>query len=299
VRVPVTGGPAGVGSLQALLVAEPGAMTGRPVVVCCFPGGGMNHRYFALGGSYDMADHLAAAGLVVLAFDHPGLGGSDVPDDPWTLVPDTVADLDVAGVRAALAGLAAGDLVDGLAPVPDPLVLGVGHSMGAMLVVHQQARHGIYAGLGLFGHSGRGLPEVLVPEEVADGDLVALARARFREPLPVGETAASEMLVGPSLPPLAADALAAARAAMLTCCGLASMIPGSHAHELATVDVPVFAGIAEHDIAGPPHEVPTYLTGTSDLTLHVLEGAFHNSNVAPRRRAQWDRFVTWARTVPR
>jgi hypothetical protein len=270
-------------------VVAPASMPERPVVLCWFPGGGMSSRYFDLDPPYDMAGHLAALGFVNLLVDHPAVGGGAVPDDPWTLTPEAVADADAEAVRQAL------DELD----LDDPLVIGGGHSMGAMLVVHQQARHRLYDGLALLGHSGRGLPEVLTPDELAGTEsVVELARKRFGQPLPQGETAGSEMLVGPSLPAAAAAALDAARAPLLVVCGLAAMLPGSHADELASVDVPVFLGIAEHDITGPPHEAPSHLTGTTDVTLHVVRGGFHNSNVADRRVELWDRLALWARTVP-
>lgn len=270
-------------------VVAPATVPERPIVLCLFPGGGMSSRYFDLDPPYDMAGHLARLGFVNVLVDHPAVGQGAIPADPWTLTPEAVADAGAAAVRAALAEL----------DLDDPVVVGGGHSMGAMIVVHQQARHRLYDGLALLGHSGRGLPEVLTPDELAATEpMVDLARTRFGRPLPQGETAASELLVGPSLPAAAAAALDAARAPLLAICGLAAMIPGSHASELAAIDVPVFLGIAEHDITGPPHQAPSYLTGTTDVTLHVVRGAFHNSNVADRRGELWDRLALWARTVP-
>jgi pimeloyl-ACP methyl ester carboxylesterase len=253
----------------------------------------MNLRYFTLDGEYDMADHLAAAGLVVVAIDHPGVGDSDVPDDPWALTAEAVSDIDAAGVSAVVT------MVSERFSLRDPIIVGAGHSMGAMLTVFVQARHRLYDGLALFGYSGRGLPEVLSPDEIAyRSDIVSLAKERFGLPLPIGETAGSEMLLGPAAAEDAVAALTHAISPLLVCCGLLSMIPKSHIEELAAIDVPVFNGVGEHDITGPPHEVPTYFTSSNDVTLHVLRGAFHNSNAAPNRREQWDRFIVWANTVP-
>jgi alpha-beta hydrolase superfamily lysophospholipase len=311
--------PPGVATLAARVVVDRAAVADRdqagerPVVVCCFPGGGMSARYFELAG-HDMAGHLAAAGFVVVMIDHPAVGGSDTPDDPWTLVPETVADVDAAAAARAVAVLGP-EL--GLA-LDDPIVLGLGHSMGAMLVVYQQARSRPYAGLVLLGYSGRGLPEVLSPAELAvagDPDqvratIVELARARFGRPLVTrdnggrdrvsdrGDSATSPMLVGPAAPTAMIAALAAAAAPLLASCGLTSMLPGSNAPELAAIDVPVLLSIAEHDIVGPTHEAPGYLPGSPDVTLHVLPGAFHNSNVATGRERLWDRIALWATTVP-
>jgi pimeloyl-ACP methyl ester carboxylesterase len=287
--------PAGIATVAARVILDPSRLGERPVVLCCFPGGGMSSRYFELDG-YDMAGHLAAAGFVVVLLDHPGVGDSDLPVDPWTLNPDTVAGIDAEAAGRAVAGLG----------LTGATVLGVGHSMGAMILAHQQARHRPYSGLVLLGHSGRGLPEALNPAELAvAGDaerirasLVDLCRDRFGRPLALGTAGVRGMLVGPDLSPDAAAALATANAALLTLCGLAAMIPGSHTAELAAVDVPVLLGLAENDIIGPLHQAATYLTGSADVTSYILKEAFHNSNVAPNRRALWDRIAVWAATVP-
>ena len=76
------------------------------------------------------------------------------------------------------------------------------------------------------------------------------------------------------------------------------MIPGSVDREMAAVDVPVFLGLGEHDIAGDPQRIPACFTGSPDVTLYVLPGAGHNHNVAPDREVLWDRFASWAGQVP-
>lgn len=292
--------PAGDLTLSARVVADPDRVTTDSAIVCCFPGGGMSARYFDMQG-YDMAAHLAAAGLVVVLIDHPAVGDSDVPDDPWTLVCEVVADLDVAAARHAIDGLRTGTLVDGLPPLPNARAVGVGHSMGAMLVAYQQARHRVYDAVVLLGHSGRGLPEVLTPEELAfagdpDGaraHIVELAKARFGNPLPIGTTDASEFLVGPDVPRDAIEAIGTTRSHLLACPGLTSMIPGSHDAELAAIEVPVLIALGEFDIAGEPSEAPKWLTGSKDVTLYVQPGAFHNANIAPNRTDLWNRIVDW------
>jgi pimeloyl-ACP methyl ester carboxylesterase len=254
----------------------------------------MSSRYFELDGA-DMAAYLADRGFVLVLIDHPGSGDSDVPDDPWTLRPELVADLDAAAVRHVVGGLG----------FSDPVLVGVGHSMGAMLVAYQQARHRLYRGVALLGHSGRGLPEVLTPEELAVAGepekarlaIVDLARARFGRPLVPSGSGASAMLTGPDLPTGLAGSLGAAATSLLALCGLTSMLPGSHADVLDAVEVPVLLGLAEHDIVGPPREAPSYLTSADDITLYVLDQAYHNSNVAPTRGLLWDRLAAWASAI--
>jgi alpha-beta hydrolase superfamily lysophospholipase len=287
--------PPGVAAVTARIISDGARLSARPVVLCCFPGGGLSSRYFELDGA-DMAAYLAGRGFVLVLVDHPGTGGSDVPDDPWTLLPELVADLEVVAVRQVVGRLG----------FPDPVLVGVGHSMGAMLVAYQQARHRLYCGVTLLGHSGRGLPEVLTDEELAVAGqpdkarlaIVDLARARFRRPLVPAGSRVSAMLTGPDLPAALTRSLGAAGTSLPAACGLTSMLPGSHADVLAAVDVPVLLGLAEHDIVGPPREAPSHLTSADDITLYVLGQAYHNSNVAPTRTQLWDRLAAWASAVP-
>src|SRR5438105_3677215 len=115
--------PAGGLTLSARVIADPSRAGAGSAIVCCFPGCGMSSRYFEIDG-YDMAAHVAGAGLVAVLVDHPAVGGSDVPDDPWTLTAEVVADTDAAAARAAVDGLRAGALVDGLPPIPDGPAIG-------------------------------------------------------------------------------------------------------------------------------------------------------------------------------
>ena len=58
-----------------------------------------------------------------------------------------------------------------------------------------------------------------------------------------------------------------------------------------------FMGLAEHDIAGPSHDIPRDFPSSRDVTLFLLSGAGHNSNVAPNRHELWNRMHGWARSV--
>jgi pimeloyl-ACP methyl ester carboxylesterase len=250
----------------------------------------MSSRYFELDG-FDMAGYLAGAGLAVALIDHPAIGKSDMPNDPWLLTPETVAAIEVSAVHRLIAGL-------GFRP---PTVIGVGHSMGGMLVACQQYAGRPYAGLALIGYSGRGMPEVLDADERAvheDPDEIReLARRRFHSPLPTAGRGAGSLLTGPAPPSGAAAALAQASAPLLAVCGQASLLPGAHARQLASVRVPVLLAVGEHDIVGPPAELPGYFPASTDVQIEVVPGAYHNINVAPARQLLWGRIARWARGV--
>jgi pimeloyl-ACP methyl ester carboxylesterase len=304
-------------------------------VLVCFPGGGMTRRYFDLPvPGYSFARYAADHGFLIVLADHPGTGDSDAPDDGWSLTPGAVASIEAAAVDRALAMLQAGD-VDGIAPLaPTATVIGVAHSMGAHLLIHQAARLrrescgppspggappdpparlrrescGLYAGLVLLGWAGHGLPEYLDPADLVLGELdatdpaafarelVASARRRFNEPFPVMQRGGSRLLVNnaASLPDDVRQALLDVRAPLLAVCGHASMIPGTARRAAAAVDVPVFLGVGEHDIATSHHLIPNEFPASDDITLYVLPGAGHNQNVEPRREELWKRVTSWA-----
>ena len=153
-----------------------------------------------------------------------------------------------------------------------------------LLTVVQQARHRTYDAVGLlgFGSGGHEHFALTVEEREHAGGIVELTRRRFGTPLPRGSTSTSPFLLGGmEVPPEVLDALGSVKSSLLGVVGLTSMIPGSVAREMAAVDVPVFLGLGDHDIAGDPHGIPAHFVGSCDVTLFVLAGSGHNHNVAP------------------
>ena len=289
--------PVGVREL-VVDVFEPDTVGPRPVVCCCVPGGGMSRGYFDLQappelGNYSMARHLVDLGFVVVTLDPPAVGESDTPDDGYTLTPDVVADVNACAFDQVLPRW------------PGAFRVGVGHSAGALLTVVQQARHHTYDALGLLGFGSGGHERfALSREELGVGEdpdalkaaIVDLTKERFGRPLPRGSTTTSAFLLGGmEVPPAALDALGSVKSCLLAVVGLMSMIPGSVAAEMAAVDVPVFLGLGALDIAGDPHGVPAFFSGSADVALFVLPDAGHNHNVASAREVLWDRLAAWAR----
>lgn len=279
-------------------------------VLVCFPGGGMTRRYFDLPvPGYSFARYASARGFLVVLADHPGTGDSDVPDDGWSLTPKALAGIEAAAVERGLAMLRAGD-VEGIPPLaPTATVIGVAHSMGAHLLIHQAALTGgapLFDGLVLLGWAGNGLPQYLDEGDLRLGQLdatdpaafaaqlVASARRRFPDPLPLGRGGSAELLIKNPLTAQVRQALAAARGPLLAVAGHASMIPGSAKRAAAAIDVPVFLGVGEHDIATSHHLIPNEFPASDDITLYVLPGAGHNQNVEPRREELWERVTSWA-----
>jgi len=302
-------GLTGLNQLAAEVLWSPESLTNRDtegnvrerIVLFCFPGGGMNRRYFDIPvPGYSMATFLADRGHVVVLMDHPGVGESDVPEDPWQLTPRAVAEIDAYAVARLGATFAAGGIAD-LPAAPATRTIGVGHSMGAMLVAGQQAAAKPYDGLALLGHSGYGLPQVLTPEELAFAGrpddlrdaIEGLARTRFGRPLTGSATSVSEWLTGDGVPDEVISAMSVTASPLLTMPGLTSMIPGSLEPEMAAITVPVLVAVGELDIVGPTDRLADDLPAAQPVTVAVIPGASHNHNVAPTRQLLWDSLAEW------
>lgn len=294
--------PGGCRYLAADVFWSPTALGDDPIVLFCFPGGGISRRYFDLAvPGYSMGRHLAAQGFLIITVDHPGVGESDVPNDPWTLTPETVADVDVAAVSSARRALAAGE-IEGVPALTPSLVIGLGHSAGGLILLHQQCRRSPYGAIAVLGWAGHGLPDFLDetglqlanhPERLA-AELVDATRQRYPEPLVDMPRGSMDFLVANPPPEDVHQALADARARLLAIVGYASLIPGSVAPCVSAITVPVFLAVGDRDIARQPRQLPADFTSSGDLTVFVIPNAGHNHNIEPTRAVLWDRVAAWA-----
>jgi alpha-beta hydrolase superfamily lysophospholipase len=294
----------------------------------------MTRRYFDLAApGYSFAEYARARGFLVVSLDHPGTGGSDAPGDGWTLTPAAIATTEAAAVSRVLAMLRAGTVPGVPALGTHAPVIGVGHSAGAHLLIQQYGLrvqdnskiNGIpgpngasypptalpvsrprYVGLALLGWAGHGLPQYLdaadrrIGElEAADPEafareLAASARRRFGDPLATGRGGSAQLLIKNPMSDEVRQAMLDAQAPLLALAGHASMIPGTARRASAAIDVPVFLGVGEHDIAIDHHRIPGQFPAARDVTLYVLPGAGHNHNVEPGRQQLWERILSWA-----
>ena len=288
-------GPEGVEWLAAELIV-PDGISAAPLLVC-FPGGGMTRRYFDLpeeqAGEWSMARYLADHfGIAVAVIDHPGVGDSSVPEDPYTLNPTVVAAVDHGALSELVAH--AMDLFE-----PTRLI-GLGHSMGGLVVAHAQWHHRSFDAVAFLGFGGAGLPEYLTRDELSYADnydrlepvLAELVRERFGTALVSGSTTSSDML-NPGTLSEARQILATASGSLLALCGLASMVPGSSNAALASIEVSVFIGLGENDIAGDIGNVAALLTSTGDVKTYVLAEAGHNHSISKNRTVLWDALGNW------
>jgi pimeloyl-ACP methyl ester carboxylesterase len=268
----------------------------------CQPGGNMNRHYFDLrppagdDDSYSFAAQMGARGDAVMALDHLGIGDSDRPTDGWQLTPERLA----AATATALAAVRE--------RLPGLLMVGLGHSMGAMMTVLVQHRAEPFAAIALLGFSTRGLPAFLPPAlqgldgTIPDGEaLRPHAERMFRQPFPVIHRSGSgnRELFGSAR--AEADGVAALKRAtdcLLPIPALRSMLPGNVAAEAARIRVPVFLGIGAQDMVGPPAAVPAAFPNSPAVTLDVLPDTGHSHFLFASRSALFDALAAWAPSGP-
>lgn len=279
------------------------APEGDPVaVLACLAGGTCTTAYFDLRvpglAGWSMSEFLADRGFAVVAFDHLGLGASEEVDDLYAVTPTIAAAAQADAIRQVLGRY------DGLPAI------GVGHSMGGMLLTVLQHDHALFDAIAVLGHGGDGLPEVLSDDEAAvrverpypeiEHDIEVLARVRFAPDSPVPRKRPSK---GPFLLPDVPEAVRAEFVAQqvsnLFSCGLTSMIPGATDSHKAGVDVPVFLAFGDHDLTDDYEGARAKYPHAPASELFVLAGSGHCHNQATTRVQLWDALANWATGVGR
>lgn len=281
-----------------LFLPPAGRLDARTTVLYCLPGGGVTRDYFDLAGEqYSFARALAAQGFVVAAFDPIGVGDSARPEDGFALTSEMVMRCHAAATDKLTALLREGAVSAHLPPL-DVFKVGVGHSLGAQITILQQVERRDFAALILLCFGTIGMPEVLNEEELTAlkspdrgrSRLVELARKRFDgdayAPIqrPAGRSSASR-------------ALAAVQDCVLAVASMQAIMPGNVAPEAAQLDMPLFLGVGEKDIVGPPHTLPAEYPACRDITLHIVPEAGHHPFVAPGATALFDRIGGWLRAI--
>ena len=305
----------------AVDVVVPGGEPAAPASVClvCLPGGFLSRRYYDLGRdlrhesdpSYSFAEAMACAGFVVLAFDHIGIGESSKPEPVeagYSLGVEAIARANQRALELALERLAAGDPAQGIPATQCLATIGVGHSMGSVLTVEQQAQARPHRALVLFSFSTKGLPRFLNEDQLAYAhdpvrtrrELGELVRRSFGTPYPPrpnqDESNRRAAFGIGTAPPLAEALLERASTDLLAAGGLLSMIPGGYAPAADAIDVPVYILVGDHDLHGV-EELADELPKSPEKTTRLLEDCWHCHFVANTRAAIWSELPVWIHRV--
>jgi pimeloyl-ACP methyl ester carboxylesterase len=297
------------GWMYAPAALDPGT---PPKVVFCLAGGRCTTSYFDLDvrghDGYSMARYLAARGLVVVSLDHLGLGASSPLDDICVVTPRVAAETHDLAVRDIAGRLRRGTLVSGLPAFEPDALIGLGHSMGGMIIAVEQARHGTFEAIVVLGHSGDGTFDALtdderllmdVPREAREQAMVELARVRARGlPPETARRAPPGSFFAADVPRAVKGAFGAQRTELLYSCALSTMVPGHTDAEKAAVTVPVFLGFGDHDLTDDYDANAARYESSPDLTLFVLRDSAHCHNQATTRQELWEHVVRWIFDVP-
>jgi alpha-beta hydrolase superfamily lysophospholipase len=278
------------------VIADPGASV-LPLVIFAFPGGGYGRRYFDLqldefgAQGYSQAEHHAARGLVVVACDHLGCGESD---GAAGLNLERIVAANAATVAEMRRRLADGTAVPGLAPIRDPLAIGIGQSMGGCFTIAAQGRHRLFDAVAILGFSARHtvLP---MPPGVAPGmfTLDVVRYAWHWEDVPA---AIVDLDVSGYPVPTSDTVLPAWRSPTVPEIAVDLMQPGYSSADAAAIDVPVFVAAAERDVVPDLHAEAAAYSSSRDVTLYRQPRAAHMHNFAGTREPLWDRLVAWYAT---
>ena len=215
------------------------------------PGGGLDRAYYDLraggGTRFSFAVQMAERGCITIAIDPLGIGGSTRPRRGFELTADVHARALARLHDTVCARLRAGSLIASLPPLRDLVSIGVGHSVGALLVLFQQAAERSYDALALLGFGTGGLVAAL-DEELrkyagdpagARANATRLAERWYADPYPVLDVEGrGREIYGGRADPEALQALRGCRAPLLATVAVFVIIPGSSAPEAACVDVP-------------------------------------------------------------
>jgi len=247
---------------------------GKPknITLFCLPGGGVTVELFDLAPEFSFAQRMVAKGYRVITMDHPGTASNPLPDDHPFLNPRKAADY-IGKVFAKWAG-------------SDPAI-GIGHSMGGMVITLVQTKYKPFKAIALFGSSAGGLDwglseeerEYIEKPEAFKRDMEKLTLAKF----------GSDFIEYPNQGPSGKSITFGGETAELTqrlrditttlyaAGGLMSMTRGSFRKEVNAIDVPMFFAFGDHDIGIPPEDAPKDYINTPSTELVVLENTGHNS----------------------
>ncbi|HZP10856.1 MAG TPA: alpha/beta fold hydrolase [Nevskiaceae bacterium] len=275
----------------------------------CLAGGNMNRRYFDLQAaddpSFSFAHAMTSRGFAVVTIDHIGLGDSSKPKNSYAITHELLTRANAHVTADVLRQLREGRLRGDIAPMPTVPSIGVGHSMGAMMTVLQQAAEKQHVAIAPLGFSTRGLPEYMPKDALAlsqsehRAQLPALARKLFVEDYPVIRSSGNgEQIYGSAnADRRGITALKAATDCLLPVTAYLSMLPNNVGPEAAQIDVPVFLGLGERDLAGSTHQIPAAFPRSRDVTLYIQPDAGHSHFLFPTRSDLFARFAAWAEWV--
>lgn len=241
----------------------------KPFTLFCLPGGGSSAEFFDLHPDYSFVKRMNSVGYNVITMDHPGTASNQLPLNQPFLKPRISAEY----ISLALNEWNIGKLI------------GVGHSMGGMIVTLIQARYKTFEAIALLGSNAGGLDWGLNDHEKTyinkperfSKDIKKLVYAKFGcefTKIPSGPSGNS-ITFGGQTETLTAR-LREISCELYAAGGLMSMIKGSFSNEVKAIDTSIFFACGDHDIGIPSEEIEKYYTNASNTKLIILKDTGHN-----------------------
>lgn len=266
------GGIAALGTQRIAATLTTPTHTLSKAMLVCLPGGSYSRFYYQAEfqgfEGYSFSHYMAEKGFSVLTLDHLGMGESSMPDAVHLLDKKSIAAFNHAAVRQVLSQ-------DGA----KPHLIGVGHSMGGMALIEQQANHATFDKICVLGWTNIGL-------SLDTGEL----KPQFQghEYLPTERSLMRPLFHLPDVPD---DLIKQDDArASLTPSPFANQAlqPGIVAEEAGRITCPVFLAYGDVDISPNPKHEPAFYKSADSVDLKTITGSAHNHNFSSTRTALWN-----------
>jgi pimeloyl-ACP methyl ester carboxylesterase len=260
-------------------------------LLVCLHGGGYTRAYwhpnFPNFPGYSFAEHICARGRAVLAIDLLGMGESVKPE-PETLLSRAIV---AAANHQVTAEISAGFRNGRWGRMRRLATTGIGHSIGGMMVITQQAAHQSFDRLAVLGWANQplvlaGLDPAVLAASIAPGYL-ASPREKMRP-----------LFYAPDVPEALIETDEAAGSTTPACLGRDALRPGIVHEESAAITVPVFVMHGSTDTSPNPHGEAAFFRASNDITLMRLPETAHCHNFATLRHRLWDRLDSWIVAFP-
>ncbi|KFL47540.1 alpha/beta fold hydrolase [Sphingobium sp. SA2] len=275
----------------AATLAIPDRLPDGPIdLLVCLHGGTYSRWYWdaQIDGwpGYSFVDHCLAQGKAVLALDALGMGESSQPGREDVLTPHVGAQAHHLALAAVLERMEVGEWGAHIAG-RTRRITGIGHSMGGMLTIVQQAQWASFDQVAVLGFTNIGLAmsdevQSAIGAQVAGPGYGAANRAAMHgyfHAADVPETVIAADDARASLTPNSYGRLA--------------IMPGGVAAEAAAIAAPVYLHFADIDVSPEPHAEPAEYCGSRHVTLTTLAEAAHCHNFASTRLQSWTMLHRW------
>lgn len=286
----------------------------RQVILFIAPGGGYTRHYFDMRfpghEGYSEAEYHTARGIVVVAYDHLGVGESSL-ELMDTLTIEQAADANSAFVSEIAARFAAGTVAADVPAIADPFVVGAGQSLGGGVTIVMQSRNRSFHAIMVLGKSALHtiLPQPTFALFQVQRSIFTFTRTTPLDALSVRMT--SDQIPDfvypfhwPEQPQDITDAdmaggypirRTAPRFGSMTVprYAVAMMSPAFITPDAARVEVPVLIACGERDVSPDIRREPTAFINSDDISLFVVPRMAHMHNFAPTRQRLWQRTAGW------